>query len=44
MGRLNDFFEMQVYSRYMDEGTFGKTNIDKAKVANFVNRMTSITS
>lgn len=42
MERLNDFFEMQVYGRYMaDEGTFGKTNIDKGKVANFVNRMTS---
>lgn len=41
--RLNDFFEMQVYGRYMaDEGTFGKTNIDKGKVANFVNRMTSM--
>ena len=41
--RLNDFFEMQVYSRYMaDEGTFGKTNIDKGKVANFVNRVTSM--
>ena len=45
IGRLNDFFEMQVYGRYMaDEGTFGKTNIDKAKVANFVNRMTSFNS
>lgn len=43
MERLNDFFEMQVYGRYMaDEGTFGKTNIDKGKVANFVNRMTSM--
>lgn len=43
MERLNDFFEMQVYGRYMaDEGTFGKTNIDKAKVINFVNRMTSM--
>lgn len=41
--RLNDFFEMQVYGRYMaDEGTFGKTNIDKGKVANFVNRVTSL--
>lgn len=41
--RLNDFFEMQVYGRYMaDEGTFGKTNIDKGKVANFVNRVTSM--
>lgn len=41
--RLNDFFEMQVYGRYMaDEGTFGKINIDKGKVANFVNRVTSM--
>lgn len=41
--RLNDFFEMQVYGRYMaDEGTFGESNIDKGKVANFVNRVTSM--
>lgn len=41
--KLNDFFEMQVYGRYMaDEGTFGKTNIDKGKLANFVNRVTSM--
>lgn len=45
MDRLNSFFEMQVYGRYMkDEGTFGKSNIDKAKTANFVNRMTSLNS
>lgn len=43
MQRLNDFFEMQVYHRYMkDEGTFWKSNIDKGKVANFVNRITSL--
>lgn len=43
MERLNDFFEMQVYGRYMkDEGTFGKSNVDKGKVANFINRMTSM--
>ena len=43
MQRLNDFFEMQVYGRYMaDEGTFGNTNIDKGKVANFVNKVTSL--
>lgn len=43
MQRLNDFFEMQVYGRYMaDEGTFGNTQIDKGKVANFINRVTSI--
>lgn len=41
--RLNDYFEMQVYGRYMaDEGTFGKSNVDKSKVANFVNEMTSL--
>lgn len=41
--RLNDFFEMQVYGRYMaDEGTFGSSNIDKGKVANFINRVTSL--
>lgn len=41
--RLNDFFEMQVYGRYMaDEGNIGGTNIDKGKAANFVNRMTSM--
>lgn len=40
--RLNDFFEMQVYHRYMaDEGTFGG-KIDKGKLANFVNRVTSL--
>lgn len=43
--RLNSFFEMQIYSKYMkDEGTFGKTNIDKAKVANFVNSATALNS
>lgn len=41
--RLNDFFEMQVYHRYMaDEGTFGNTKIDIGKTANFVNRMSSL--
>ena len=41
--RLDDFFEMQVYGRYMaDEGTFGNTKISKGKTANFVNRMTSM--
>lgn len=41
--RLNDFFNMQVYGKYMaDEGTFGKTNIDKGKVANFINKVTSM--
>lgn len=43
MQRLNDFFTMQVYGRYMaDEGTFGKSNIDKAKALNFLNKLTSI--
>lgn len=41
--RLNDFFDMQVYGNYMqDEGTFGNSNIDKGKVANFVNRVTAL--
>lgn len=43
--RLNDFFEMQVYGKYMaDEGTFGESNISKGKVYNFVNRVTSLNS
>ena len=42
MNRLNDFFNMQVYGRYMkDEGTIlGK--IDVGKAANLLNRMTSV--
>lgn len=43
MQRLNTFFEMQVYGKYMaDEGTFGNTKIDRGKAANFVNRITSL--
>ena len=43
MQRLNSFFEMQVYQRYMaDEGTFGNTKIDKGKAINFVNKLTSL--
>ena len=43
MQRLNDFFEMQVYGRYMaDEGTIINNKIDKGKVANFINRVTSL--
>lgn len=43
--RLNDFFEMQVYQRYIaDEGVFGDSKIDKAKVADFINRMTALNS
>lgn len=45
MQRLDDFFSMQVYNRYMkDEGTFGNSDIDKGKVANFVNRLTALNS
>lgn len=41
MERIDDFFEMQVYGRYIaDEGTFGNTNIDKAKVADYLNKVT----
>lgn len=41
--RLDDYFEMQVYGRYIaDEGTFGKTKIDKAKVADALNTVTSL--
>lgn len=41
--RLNDYFTMQIYGRYMaDEGTFGNTKVDKGKFINFINRMTSI--
>lgn len=43
MQRLNDAFEMQVYGRYIaDEGTFGKTKIDKAKVADQINELTAL--
>ena len=45
MQRLNDFFEMQVYGRYMaDEGTFGDSKIDKGKVYNAINQMTSLST
>lgn len=41
--RLEDYFSMQVYQRYMeDEGTFGSTGIDKGKTANFINKMTAL--
>ena len=41
--RLNDFFTMQVYQRYMaDEGTVGDSKIDKAKAINALNRLTSL--
>lgn len=43
MQRLNDFFQMQVYNRYLnDEGTFGNTKIQKSKVGNFINKMTAL--
>ena len=47
MTRLNDFFDMQVYGRYIkDEGNItiaGKdTKISKAKAANLINKITSI--
>lgn len=45
IGRLNDFFTMQVYNKYMkDEGTLGKTNVDIGKLANLLNRVTSLNS
>lgn len=41
--RIDDAFEMQVYNKYMaDEGTFGNSRIDKAKTANFVNKVSSL--
>ena len=43
MKRLNSFFNMQVYGRYIaDEGTFGDSKIDKAKTADTFNRLTSV--
>lgn len=43
--RLDYFFDMQVYGRYMeDEGTFGNTKIDKGKAANLLNKITSLTT
>lgn len=45
VGRINDYFSMQVYGRYMDdEGTILKTKIDKAKAANAINKITSLNS
>ena len=41
--RLDKFFDMQVYNRYMkDEGTFGSTNVDRAKTAGMINYMTAM--
>lgn len=45
MQRLNDFFSMQVYSRYMkDEGTLWGTGMDIGKSANQVNHLTALNS
>lgn len=39
--RLDDYFDMQIYGKYMDdEGSWGK--IDKAKLTNFINHLTSL--
>lgn len=41
--RINDFFEMQVYGRYIkDEGTIGDSKIEVAKAANKLNAYTAI--
>jgi hypothetical protein len=41
--RLEKFFEMQVYNRYMaDEGTFGNSKIDVAKTLNNIGSMTAL--
>lgn len=41
--KLENYFESQVYGKYMkDEGTIGNTNIDKGKVANFINKVTAL--
>ena len=43
MQRLNDFFSMQIYGRYMkDEGTIGNTDIDTGKFANQINHLTAL--
>lgn len=39
--RLDDYFDMQIYGKYMDDdGSWGK--IDKAKLANSINHLTSL--
>ena len=40
LGRLDDFFEMQVYNRYMKDETLGKVNLGKA--VNFLNKLTAL--
>lgn len=43
--RLETFFEMQVYERYIkNEGTFGDTKISKAKTADNINKLTALYS
>ena len=43
--RLQDYFDMQVYNRYMkDEGTIGNTKISKAKLANQINQATALSN
>ena len=43
LAKFNDYMDMQIYGRFKeDEGTFGNSKIDKAKTADFVNRMTSL--
>ena len=45
MQRINDFFGMQVYGRYMkDEGTLFGTDIDVGKLANNLNAITALNS
>lgn len=43
LSRYNDFLESQVYQRYLkDEGTFGNTNINKAKTVSWVLKVSSV--
>lgn len=43
LARLNDFYDMQIYGRYMkDEGTIGKSKVDVGKAANLINRITAL--
>lgn len=43
--RLDEYYAMQIYGGYIaDEGTVAGTNIDKAKLADFVMRITAINS
>ena len=43
MQRLNYYFDMQVYGRYIaDEGTIGNSKYDKAKVIDKINELTAL--